>query len=135
MRPITFEENADAVAAELNSRLGQFNEQHAGPRITLKFVLAVRDDNGELVGGLVGETLWNTLYVGVLWVHEEYRGKGFGTGLMERAEQVAREHACDVVFLNTMTFQAPGFYPKLGYTVFGELTDVPRGHRRLWFRK
>jgi len=34
-----------------------------------------------------------------------------------------------------MTFQAPGFYAKLGYTVFGELADVPRGHRRLWFCK
>jgi len=54
MRPITFEENADAVAAELNSRLGQFNDQRAGPRNVLKFVLALRDDNGELVGGLVG---------------------------------------------------------------------------------
>jgi|SRR5437667_4585050 len=135
MRPITFEENADAVAAELNSRLGQFNDQRAGPRNVLKFVLALRDDNGELVGGLVGETLWNTLYIGVLWVHAQERGSGYGTALMERAEQVARERGCDIVFLNTMTFQAPGFYAKLGYTVFGELADVPRGHRRLWFCK
>ena len=60
---------------------------------------------------------------------------GYGTALMERGEQVAREQDCDVVFLNTMTFQAPGFYAKLGYSVFGELADVPRGHRRLWFCK
>ena len=135
MQPITFEENADAVAAELDTRLGQFNDQQAGPRNRLKFVLAVRDDDGELLGGLVGETLWNTLYVGVLWVHVQHRGNGYGTALMERAQQVAREHGCDVVFLNTTTFQAPGFYAKLGYTVFGELADVPRGHRRLWFCK
>jgi GNAT superfamily N-acetyltransferase len=135
MRPISFEENADEVAAELDTRLGQFNDQQAGPRNRLKFVLAVRDDDGELLGGLVGETLWNTLYVGVLWVHAQHRGSGYGTALMERAEQVARERDCDIVFLNTMTFQAPAFYAKLGYVVFGELVNVPRGHRRLWFCK
>jgi len=90
MRPISFEENADEVAAELDTRLGQFNDQQAGPRNGLKFVLALRDDNGELVG----ETLWNTLYVGVLWVRVQHRGNGYGTALMERAEQVAREHGC-----------------------------------------
>ena len=54
---------------------------------------------------------------------------------MGRAEQIAEERACEVVFLNTMTFQAPGFYSKLGYKVFGELTDAPRGYGRLWFCK
>jgi hypothetical protein len=52
---------------------------------------------------------------------------------MRRAEQIGEERACEVVFLNTMTFQAPGFYSKLGYKVFGELTDAPRGYGRLWF--
>jgi hypothetical protein len=60
--------NPLAVAAELDARLGQFNEEHVGPRNTLNFVLSVRDGNGKLVGGLVGETLWNALLVSVLWL-------------------------------------------------------------------
>jgi GNAT superfamily N-acetyltransferase len=135
MHPITVETNPAALAAELDARLGQFNEEQVGPRNTLNFVLSVRDGKGELVAGLVGETLWNALLVSVLWVHAQHRKAGYGTALMRRAEQIAREHACEVVFLNTMTFQAPGFYSKLGYQVFGELTDAPRGYGRLWFCK
>jgi GNAT superfamily N-acetyltransferase len=135
MHPITVEANAVAVAAELDSRLAQFNEEHVGPRNTFNFVLSVRDDHGDLVGGLIGETLWNALLVSVLWVHAQHRKTGYGTALMRRAEQIARERACEVAFLNTMTFQAPAFYSKLGYKVFGELTDAPRGYGRLWFGK
>ena len=135
MHPITIEANQTAVAAELDAELGRFNEQQIGPRNTVTFVLSVRDGKGELVAGLVGETLWNALLVSVLWVHAQHRNAGYGTALMARAEQIAKERACDVAFLNTMTFQAPGFYRKLGYHVFGELTDAPRGHGRLWFSK
>jgi len=71
----------------------------------------------------------------VLWVHAQHRKSGYGTALMRRAEQIARERACDVVFLSTMTFQAPAFYAKLGYKMFGELADAPRGYGRLWFCK
>ncbi len=135
MHPITVEANAGAVAAELDGLLKQFNEEQIGPRNTLNFVLSVRDGNGELVAGLIGETLWNALLVSVLWVHAAHRKSGYGTALMGRAELIATECGCDVVFLNTMTFQAPGFYPKLGYEVFGELTDAPRGHNRVWLYK
>jgi GNAT superfamily N-acetyltransferase len=135
MHAVTVEDNPVAVAAELDIRLRQFNEEQVGPRNTLNFVLSVRDDQGELVAGLVGETLWNALLVSVLWVHAQHRHNGYGTALMARAEQMAAERACEVVFLNTMTFQAPGFYSKLGYRVFGELTDAPRGYGRLWFCK
>jgi GNAT superfamily N-acetyltransferase len=98
-------------------------------------VLSVRDDKGDLIGGLIGETLWNALVVNVLWVRGDHRKRGYGTALMERAEQIARERGCELLFLNTMTFQAPGFYTKLGYKVFGELTNAPRGYSRLWFCK
>ena len=135
IHPITLEANPDAVAAELDTRLKQFSEDQAGPRNTLHFVLAVRDGEGELVGGLIGETLWNALLVSVLWVHARHRNIGYGTALMSRAEQIARERDCEVAFLNTMTFQAPGFYSKLGYEMFGELRDAPRGHSRVWFCK
>jgi GNAT superfamily N-acetyltransferase len=135
MHPITVEASPIAVAAELDTRLGEFNEEQMGPRNTHNFVLSVRDGTGELVAGLVGETLWNALLVSVLWVHAQHRKTGYGTALMGQAEQIAEERACDVVFLNTMTFQAPGFYSKIGYKVFGELTDAPRGYGRLWFCK
>jgi GNAT superfamily N-acetyltransferase len=135
MHPIMVDPDPAATAAELDTRLKQFSEEQVGPRNTLHFVLSVRDGNGGLVGGLIGETLWNALLISVLWVHAQHRQSGYGTALMARAEQLARERKCEVAFLNTMTFQAPGFYSKLGYTVFGQLPDAPRGHSRVWFCK
>jgi ribosomal protein S18 acetylase RimI-like enzyme len=39
------------------------------------------------------------------------------------------------VWLDTFSFQARGFYEKLGYTVFGEIENHPPGHSRFFLRK
>jgi hypothetical protein len=39
------------------------------------------------------------------------------------------------VFLDTFSFQAPGFYLKHGYEVFGELPGFPAGHTRFYLKK
>jgi ribosomal protein S18 acetylase RimI-like enzyme len=40
-----------------------------------------------------------------------------------------------VVWVDTFKFQAPGFYQKLGYEVFGVLPDYPRGRRCFFLHK
>jgi hypothetical protein len=37
--------------------------------------------------------------------------------------------------LDTFSFQARGFYEKLGYCVFGTLDDYPPGHSRFYLTK
>ena len=37
--------------------------------------------------------------------------------------------------LDKFSFQARGFYEKLGYAVFGALEDYPIGHSRMFLRK
>jgi len=40
------------------------------------------------------------------------------------------------VWLNTFGFQAPGFYERLGYQLFGKLIDCPPGqHRYFYFKR
>jgi GNAT superfamily N-acetyltransferase len=63
------------------------------------------------------------------------RGTGAGSRLLQQAEDVARERNCTGVWLDTFAFQALGFYQKLGYTVFGELKDHPRGVSQYWLQK
>jgi GNAT superfamily N-acetyltransferase len=90
----------------------------------------------EIIGGVSG--FWGTvgwLYVDQLWVSETHRGKGIGKHLMELIETEAVRCGCVNAYLYTMTFQAPDFYKRLGYTVFGELEDFPPGHSRLFLRK
>jgi GNAT superfamily N-acetyltransferase len=131
---ITFEPDW-TLAAELSARLVVYNEDCVGPRNTLRFMLAVRDDAGRLVAGLKGETFWNALYVHDLWVDADRRRTGHGRALVDRAEQIARDRGCEISILSTFSFQAPRFYERLGYRVFGEVADLPSGHSRYWFSK
>lgn len=85
-------------------------------------------DGDDLVAGLVADTWGRWLQVDLLWVHEDRRGSGLGAGLLELAEQRAREErGCIGVRLDTWGFQAKPFYEARGYTVFGVLEDYPPG--------
>ena len=54
---------------------------------------------------------------------------------MQKAEQIALEHGCVGVWLDTFAFQARPFYEKLGYTCFGQIDDHPRGSARYFLQK
>jgi ribosomal protein S18 acetylase RimI-like enzyme len=93
------------------------------------------DAQGQVVGGLVGETLWHWLYLDDVWLEERLRGQGHGREMLRRAEEEARRRGCTKARLSTMSFQARGFYEKLGYRVVGELEDWPPGCSYYWMMK
>lgn len=97
--------------------------------------LFARDESGRLVGGLLGGTWWRWLHVDILWVEDACRGQGIGQALMARAETEAKRRGCEHAHLETHAFQAPRFYEKLGYRIFGELDDFPPGHKKYWLVK
>lgn len=92
-------------------------------------------DKGKIVGGLVGETFLGWMFVSLLWVSEQHRGKGWGRSLLKSAEAEARKRGVNHVYVDTFSFQAPGFYKKLGYREFGRLKQFPVGHDRVWMSK
>ena len=112
-----------------------FNEAQAGPRNKKEFAFFVRSETDELVGGLLGNTHFNHFFVSAIFVDQRFRGHGIGRELMKRAEEIALEHKCDAIYLDTFDWQAPGFYAKLGFEVFGKLEDYPRGHQRFYLVK
>ena len=125
MVAITVEpEQAETREAVLRG-LAAHNASKVGPRKTRPLAISLRDEAGEIVGGLVGELKWEWLYVDLLWIDERHRGTGLGEALMERAEQEARQHGARGVYLGTMSIQAPGFYPKLGYRECGRMENYP----------
>lgn len=100
-----------------------------------RLCVLVRDEAGTTVGGLLGRTSGQWLYVELLWLPDALHGTGLGTRLMRDAEAEAERRGCLGVHLDTYGFQAPGFYRKLGYEVFGTIEDHPPGHTRFWMRK
>ena len=95
----------------------------------------LRDQGDEVMGGLLAQIWGGVLYVRILWVSEALRGRGFGRRLMETAERRAVERGCRHVFLDTFSFQAPGFYEKLGYQLYAKADDWPVGHAHHFLRK
>jgi GNAT superfamily N-acetyltransferase len=95
----------------------------------------LRDENGEALGGLLGDIWAAWLHVRTLAVAVPARGRGFGKELMKRAELYAVERGCTDAFLDTFSFQARPFYEKLGYRVFGILENHPAGHRQYFMTK
>ena len=112
-----------------------YNEAQAGARNSKRFAFFVHSESGDLVGGLLGSTHFNHFFVSALFVQENARREGIGGELMKRAEELALQQNCDAIYLDTFDYQAPGFYEKLGFKVFGTLPDYPVGHQRFYLVK
>ncbi len=98
--------------------------------------LMLKDVNGEIAGALMSRIYgWNAMEISILWVAEKYRGKGLGKRLMMEAESIAIKSNCTLIHLDTFDFQAPEFYKKLGFQLFGVLENSPTGHQRYYFSK
>ena len=97
--------------------------------------LYVEDDRGELMAGLVAETVGNWLEIEYLFVKEDLRGQGIGSQLLHHAESEAKKRNCRYVFVNTYQFQAPAFYQKQGYKEVFTLKDYPYTGQRHYYQK
>jgi ribosomal protein S18 acetylase RimI-like enzyme len=103
------------------------------PFIYLNYVVK----NGDQVLGGVKAILynWNILFINVLWVDNTYRHHGYGSALMQKVEQEAKNSGSTLAHVDTFDFQAKDFYIKNGYEIFGILKDCPPGHERYYLKK
>jgi GNAT superfamily N-acetyltransferase len=74
----------------------------------------LKDENGEVLGGLLGDIWAAWLHVRTLAVVALREGHGFGKELMKRAELYAVERGCTDAFLDTFSFQARPLLRKIG---------------------
>jgi GNAT superfamily N-acetyltransferase len=134
---IDVDESPDPAWREaIGTPLRAFNESRIGTLDAKTLAILLRDPNsGEIIGGLWGLSAVAWLYVELLVVPEDFRGRGLGGELMRKAEEVARKRGCIGIWLHTGTFQAPGFYEKMGFTAFGTVPDYPPGHDTIFFLK
>ena len=119
----------------IGAGISNYNTQQAGDDNGQNLCFVLRAPDQEVVGGVIGATHWDWFYINLMWVKEELRGRGHGHRLLTLAEDEARKRGAKNAYLDTFSFQAPGFYRKLGYQVFGELQDFPAGHQRYFLRK
>ena len=124
----------DTEAQDIRGRLYDYNKQFAGDDNHMPLKLAAKED-GRIIGGLLGGTYWNYLYIEILIVDDQYRGRGIGSKLLNEAESIARARGCRNACLDTHDFQGVDFYKRHGYGIVGELPDLPPGHKKLTLHK
>lgn len=71
--------------------------------------------DGDFVGTVSCNMGFGAMRVRYLLVEEKYRGKGFGKILMEKVLDYGKKKGCVTAHVDTMNFQAPDFYRKLGF--------------------
>jgi GNAT superfamily N-acetyltransferase len=119
----------------LLAQLVRFNADHAPAADARPLCIAISNGAGDRDGGLWGVTLYDWLAIELLFVPEELRGRGLGAAILELAEQEARRRGCIGAWLDTFSFQARGFYERLGYQLAGTIPDHPRGGARFFMMK
>lgn len=108
----------------------------SNPEVEEKFLFAILAKEGEVIqGGLLGQVYYKGMHVQLLWVDESLRKSGIGSSLLQKAEELARESKCNLIYLDTFSFQAPKFYEKWGFEVFGKIENFPDNFTRYFLVK
>ena len=105
------------------------------PRKSEIYYISLKDENDKVLGAIIVTFLWNGMEINSLWVDESIRKQGWGRKLMKAVEDEAIKRGCTVAYTNTFPWQAPEFYKKLGYELYGRLDDLPKGSCLSYFCK
>ena len=112
-----------------------FNNQQAGEDNASSLCFALQGEDGSIHGGVIGQIFWDWLHVNLMWIKPELRRQGLGSRLLTAIESAVRERGACHAYLDSYSFQAPGFYEVHGYRVFGALDDYPQGHQLFFMQK
>jgi GNAT superfamily N-acetyltransferase len=113
-----------------------FDERELAENAPKPLNVVALDAQGVVLGGLIAETQFAWLKVSIMAVAETQRPHGIGRRLLEMAEQEATSRGCRYAYVDTMDYQSPDFYRKLGYQVAGKLEDWDsHGHMKYFFTK
>jgi GNAT superfamily N-acetyltransferase len=135
----------DAMRDAVHDQLRQFNQtenpsfwavlesaEHAARPLN---VIAL-DAAGRLAGGLFAETRLAWMKLAIMAVRQNLRRQGIGKRLLLMAEAEALNRGCKYVFADTMDYQAPGFYHRLGFSTAGRIEDWDsHGHAKIFLVK
>jgi GNAT superfamily N-acetyltransferase len=129
----TPDEEAHAILSE---GLNAHNHEAAGYTDRQPLSVLVKDaESGKVIGGVIGRTSFGLLFIDIVYLPRSLRGRDIGTRMLDMAEAEGRRRGCRAAVLYTISFQAPRFYERLGWRVFGEIPCDPPGTSRVFMTK
>ena len=127
-------EPSEADNAVVREGIIASNEKILGER-DKPFSIFLKNDLGNVVGGIQAFLGSESIYIDVLWVKDNLQKQGHGTKLLNAAEGEAIKNGCIYSLVDTWDFQAEDFYLKHGYERIGELQNYWLGHAKIFLRK
>ena len=115
--------------------LKKYNESKVGPYSFDHFSIHIESDEGVVIAGLIGDVFGKLSRVSSLWVDEKYRKSGLGTKLIEALTNYSIQKKCEIIHLDTASFQAKGFYEKCGFIEVSVLDNHFMGYEGYIMRK
>ena len=95
----------------------------------------LRDENNQVLGGMVGGTYWQWYDMLFFWIDNSLRGQGYGKLMLETAEHEILRRGAIGIALDTADFQAHSFYRHQGFEIVGTLNNRPTGHVSYFMKK
>ena len=111
-----------------------YNTENLGKQKYKRLAVSLKD-RGKIVGGIVGQIWTTVLFIQWFWIDRKMRGQNHGTKLIAAIEDEARRLGATRCYVDTMSFQAPGFYRARDYEEFGSIDGYPGGVTRHWLTK
>ena len=105
----------EAVEKAMSAGMADYESNHGVDVNFRRFAIIIEDDLGEAIGVLNAYSAYAEVYIDDLRVDSRYRGKGYGTKLIQSLEDTYRDQGFNNINLVTSAFQAPGFYRKCGF--------------------
>ena len=133
--PYRDDAECEKLRAFLTDRIYEFNAKATGYFDGLLLAGCIRNEAGEVIAGFNGHTWGGCCELSHVWVDEPYRGQGLGAMLLRSAEAEAVARGCAQVVLATHSFQAPGFYERMGYERKYAIEGRPKGYADIIYVK
>lgn len=119
----------DALYSYNLSKTGKERIEVHAERFPEQFALLACDDSGTPRGGVAfhWENDPRRVFADYFFLEETVRGKGAGRAIFEEFIRLVKQAGAQRIDLTTNTFQAPGFYLKMGFHITGEKPEPSPG--------
>jgi GNAT superfamily N-acetyltransferase len=117
--------------ATITRGLGDFNTAVPGVNDRRPLAVFLKDEAGKTLG----RTSLGLMFIETFYLPKTERGAGIGSKILAMAEEEGRRRGCKSAVLYTISFQAPEFYKRHGWQVFGQIPCDPPGTSRIFLTK
>jgi GNAT superfamily N-acetyltransferase len=122
----------------VRNKLIEFNAKHVPADIRTQYEeinLTLKNEDGQVIGGLLSVLCWNWVEVDILWVDQSYRGKGYGSQLLGEIEQIAKKKGVILYNLIPLLSKRPNSMKSRGMKSLVSLTMLREALNTIIIRK